>query len=479
MRNKILMMAITVTLAIGGIGCNGTRANENTPTGQPVSSVTPTEAVQETPEPTVTPVPTPTVTLTPEPTATPVPTPTATNTPTPTATNTPTPTATNTPTPTATNTPTPTATNTPTPTATNTPTPTATNTPTPTPTNTPKPTNTPTPTEVPVVKVNGKVDSAKVKKAEAAFKDLVKKMRKTGLVKATDVCVTMDATSIKADITLNSTDADLALYKDETTGGYLLHLDYDFIWLEGFGEKINGIDPAEYNKELLLALLSVISETPQALFDTIDLTYFSSYSLGDKSWTPVGDCYMMDAEYIWGDYFAYKIVTEVPEQEYHRDATYTMTGTGADGSKVESVVEYDSSVAAFEKCVTDTWNKKYEFPDGKAVAVRPSDEMSDEFYGYAVIRSGISSYEEYKQYLSRRILNQATSGTALTFLEYGTCVVNGYTYYILEVSYQSSAEIGYYNVIYVQISETECVEICGVWFYDTLEEYVNEVFYIR
>lgn len=76
-------------------------------------------------------------------------------------------------------------------------------------------------------------------------------------------------------------------------------------------EKINGIDPATYNRELLLALLSVISNTPQDLFDTIDLTYFSSYSLGDKSWTAVGDCYMMNAEYVWEDYLSKRILNQV------------------------------------------------------------------------------------------------------------------------------------------------------------------------
>jgi len=323
------------------------------------------------------------------------------------------------------------------------------------------------------------VDAAEVSKVENAFASLVQKLRADGLVKNTEVCVVMDANSIKADITLDTTDADLELAKDSDTGVYTLKLDYDFVWLEGFCPAINGIDPANYNRELLLVMLSVISDKPQEIFDIIDQTYFSSYVLGDKEWTEAGGCYMMDGESVCEDYFAYKLTKEVPAKSYSRDASYTITGTGTDGSTIECVIEYDSSLVTYMPCEEDPWTTKYEFPDGKATLAMPKDEASMEWYGYSVIRTGITSFEEYKRVLTDRFLNQLGRGGSMTFMEYGTCEINGYMYHILEASYVSDTDIDYYDVVYVQISDTECIEICGVQFYVTLEEFVNTVFYVK
>ena len=472
MRKRTLMsMAATAILSLLLFaGCGEEQKAENILTEPPVATetVAPTEAPVA--EPTVAPTEAPVTEPTVEPTATTVPTETPVAEPTvePTATTVPTET------PVAE----PTATPTPEPTATPTPEPTATPTPEPTATPTPKPTATPTP--VPIVKVEGKVDKAEVNKVEEAFTSLVKKMRADGLVKDADVCVVMDANGTKADITFNTADADLELVKDADTGVYTLKLDFDFIWLEGLGATINGIDPANYNKELLLAMLSVISDNPQQIFDIIDQTYFSSYVLSDKEWIEAGGCYMMAGEDSWGDYFAYRLAKEKPAKEYSRDASFTLTGTKADGSAIECVIEYDSSCAQYEQEYTNSWNTKYEFPDGKAMCGRPLDENSEEFYGYAVIRSGISSYEDYQMYLSRRFFTQMPyEGGSLDILDYGSCTVNGYTYYLLEASYKSPEAMEYYDVVYVQIFDTECIEICGVWFYSTLEEFVNTVFYVK
>jgi len=488
---RIIMAAgFTLSLMLFG-GCGEGQTTEGIPTEQPTITVTQvpeatteptvtsaptaTQAVEPTAEPTVEPTAEPTI----EPTAAPTveaATPTAEPTVEATATPTSEPTVTPTVEPTATPTVEPTATPTPEPTATPTPEPTATPTPEPTATPTPEP----TPTPVPIVRVDGDVDKAEVSKVESAFESLVKKMRADGLVKETDVCVVMNADSIKADIALGSADADLELIKDVATGIYTLKLDWNFIWLEGFGEKINGIDPATYNKELLLALLSVVSEEPQKIFDIIDQTYFSSFALSDKEWTQVGDCYMIDGGGAAEDYFAYYITKTKPEKEYHRDATYTITGTGANGAEVECVIEYDSSVATFEPCVTDMWNARCEFPDGKAVESRPVDEMSEAFYGYSVIRTGITSYEEYKAYLEKRIFDQlGTEGATLNWSEYETCEVNGYKYYALQAIYRSPEMLYDYDAVYVQISETECIEICNIWLYCYLEEFVNTAFYLK
>jgi len=440
------------------------------PTVKPTTEPTAKPIAEPTAEPTATPTPEPTVTPTSEPTVTPMPESITTPTPEPTTTPTPEPTATPTPEPTVTPTPKPTATPTPKPTATPTPEPTAT--PTPEPTATP----TPTPTETPIVKVIGSVDTAAVQKVEKAFTSVVYNMRDTGIVQPTDVCVTMDAASIAVDITFDSIGSDLVLRKDGSTGGYILELDYDFVWLEGFCPAINGIDPYNANKELLLALLSVISGEPATLFDILDQTYFSCYTLGNKEWTAVGDCYMMDGESVLEDYFAYKITTTVQKKEYSRDTSVTLTGEN--GSVVE--FEYDSAVAAFESCASDTWTTKYEFPEGKAVYMKPVDGTAEEPFGYIVVRSGIRSFEEYKSYLFERVTRQSDAAwVPSSILECATYEVNGYTYHFAEVSYTYSEGPDYYNVVYVQISENECIEICGAWFYNTLEEFVNQTFYVK
>ena len=348
--------------------------------------------------------------------------------------------------------------------------------PTATPTPEPTATPTPTPTETPIVKVIGSVDTAAVQKVEKAFTSVVYNMRDTGIVQPTDVCVTMDAASIAVDITFDSIGSDLVLRKDGSTGGYILELDYDFVWLEGFCPAINGIDPYNANKELLLALLSVISGEPATLFDILDQTYFSCYTLGNKEWTAVGDCYMMDGESVLEDYFAYKITTTMQKKEYSRDTSVTLTGEN--GSVVE--FEYDSAVAEFESCASGTRTTKYEFPEGKAVYMKPVDGTAEEPFGYIVVRSGIRSFEEYKSYLFERVTRQSDAAwVPSSILECATYEANGYTYHFAEVSYTYSEGPDYYNVVYVQISENECIEICGAWFYNTLEEFVNQTFYVK
>ena len=161
--------------------------------------------------------------------------------------------------------------------------------------------------ETPIVQKVGEVDEAEFVKVETAFTDIVKKMREDKLINDNDICVIMDSASIKVDITFENTTTDIILSKDESTGVFTLALDHGFMWLEGLSESINDIDLALYNKELLLALLSVVSAEPQTIFDTIDQTYFSSFYISDTEWTTVGDCQMMDgADSIEGAY-SYKI----------------------------------------------------------------------------------------------------------------------------------------------------------------------------
>jgi len=135
-------------------------------------------------------------------------------------------------------------------------------------------------------------------------------MRADGLVKETDVCVTMDATSIRVDITFDNSDIDLMLSLDESTHIYTLVFDYNFIWLEGFGPKVNGKAPAVYNKELLIATLGMVSDEPMALFDRIDLDCFSAAGLSSAKWTEIADCFIMSGTFILDESISYLITKE-------------------------------------------------------------------------------------------------------------------------------------------------------------------------
>lgn len=164
----------------------------------------------------------------------------------------------------------------------------------------------PEPTETPVITKIGNVDATDYNKAEALFTNIVKKMRADGLIDKSDICVVMDSSSIKVDITFNNATTDLVLSKDENKI-YTLTLDRDFEWLEGFATTINGIDTALYNKDLLIALLSTMTEDPEIIFETIDRTYHSSYSLSETEWTEVGDYDMRYGKETVPNTFVYEI----------------------------------------------------------------------------------------------------------------------------------------------------------------------------
>ena len=162
-------------------------------------------------------------------------------------------------------------------------------------------------TEAPLVKRVGDVDDATYDKAVAAYGWLVSKMRGDGMVKESDVCVTLDGTDIKVDITFDNTDLDLTLIKDEGADTYTLTFDYNFTWLEGFGPTINGQDPAKYNEELLIATLGMISGHAQALFDRIDLDCFSAAGLSQTEWELVGDYYIKSGEMVVDEFISYNL----------------------------------------------------------------------------------------------------------------------------------------------------------------------------
>lgn len=81
------------------------------------------------------------------------------------------------------------------------------------------------PLETPIVQTIGNVDPAEYEKAVSAFEDVVIKMREDGLVSTSDICVTMDSTSVKVDITFDNDDVDLMICVDSSTNEYTLMFD--------------------------------------------------------------------------------------------------------------------------------------------------------------------------------------------------------------------------------------------------------------
>ena len=149
------------------------------------------------------------------------------------------------------------------------------------------------PAEIPVVKMSGEDGLFAGETVKAAVLATVEKLREDGLIAEDFVCLTMDKERLIFDITPGNTTNDMVLSVD-ADGVYTLAMDYDFWFMEGFGPLVNGIDPAPYNKEMLLNFLGLISEKPAELYNTIDMVYFSSYGLSGTGYLAVGDCYMMD-----------------------------------------------------------------------------------------------------------------------------------------------------------------------------------------
>ena len=170
------------------------------------------------------------------------------------------------------------------------------------------PTDAPTNAPAPIVKTIGNVDEHKYNMAEIKFEEIVKKLRADGIIANDDTCVTMEGNELRVDLLTTDSDTDLVLRWDQDWGhDYNLTLDFDFVWLEQLCTSINGVKTANYNKDLLLSLLGMISVEPNVLFDTIDKTYFSEYSLSKTEWTRISDCLMMDGDYEYEKFISYKI----------------------------------------------------------------------------------------------------------------------------------------------------------------------------
>ncbi len=164
-----------------------------------------------------------------------------------------------------------------------------------------------TETEAPIVKKVGTVDDATYNKAVKAFTDIVKQLRADGIVKKTDVCVTVEGKNIKADINFSDSDTDLVLEYDATNKAYQLTIDYDFSWLKELYDDAAGKKRAPYNEQLFKALLSMVTDEVELIFDRIDADCYSAFGLYVDKWTEIGDCALMAGETQINKYITYYI----------------------------------------------------------------------------------------------------------------------------------------------------------------------------
>ena len=96
---------------------------------------------------------------------------------------------------------------------------------------------------------------------------------------------------------------------------------------------------------------------------------------------------------------------------------------------------------------------------------------------YPVIRTGCSSYENYKKNLLNEFIAKGDANASIS--EYSSHTVNGYTYYWIEGSYKTENDIGDPDIVYVQIGENEYIELYNVLFEERFEDFINTSFYIR
>ena len=327
----------------------------------------------------------------------------------------------------------------------------------------------PVETEAPIVKKVGTVDETVYNKAVSAFTNIVKKMRTDGIVKKTDVCVTMEGKDIKVDINYKEPDVDLILRRDDVNKRYELILDYDFCWLEALYEDADGKKLAKYNEQLFKSMLSIVTDDVDVVFDRIDMDCFSAFSLPVDKWMEIGDCALMAGTFKLDEYFSYYISKEDVDES---DKTYTLTGTTADGKTVECVIEYDSSKVTYEQ------RQDYLTGEIEDYMHHPTDGEEGP-YGYLSIGSGCKSFEEYKQMMIRKNKDLGDANPHFDDTYLVTHQVDGYTYYLTEFFYEYADAKGDPDVVYVQIGDNLYVEIFGFESHSTFENSVIDAFFIK
>lgn len=166
--------------------------------------------------------------------------------------------------------------------------------------------------------------------------------------------------------------------------------------------------------------------------------------------------------------------------EHSRDTSFILTATTDSGASVECVIEYDSSAVAIELVNIGDMNwvvNGNEIPSGEVAYMHPVDETKWGPYCYPVIKSGCSSYENYKKSWIDKYI--ALGDANANIVEYEEYTDNGYTYYFFEGFFMTPTLIGDPDIVYVQISDNEYIELYNITFEDTLEDFVKNSFYIK
>ena len=313
--------------------------------------------------------------------------------------------------------------------------------------------------EAPIVQKVGSVDEAFYNKAVKAFEGPVKKIRQDGLTKKSDVCVSMEGKNIKVDINYADKESDLALIYNANSKIYELVVDFDFCWLSELAVKINGKDSAPYNKELLKALISMVSDEVEIVYNRIDLDCFSAMGLGTDKWVNIGDIAIKGGNFVADKSFSYFITKEDVDS---RDKTFTLVGKNSAGKTVECILEYNSSVVKYEAVDTGAYME---------------GDDSNNIFGYPTIKTGCGSYENYKKGL---IDSWKAKGDPNTFIEEMTShSANGYTYYWFELFYETADAKGDPEVMYVQIGANEYLELYGFETWIRFEDFINGALFIK
>lgn len=295
-----------------------------------------------------------------------------------------------------------------------------------------------------IVKKEGKVNESTYKKAVTAFEDIVNKLRTDGVVGEDDICVIMDDNGIKVNITFVDDSSDIELIKKDDV--YLLILDYDFTWLEGFGEKINDIDPAVYNKELLLSILKMVSDEPQVIFDRIDMDYHSAAGLSDTDWTEVGDCLIISGDMKVDEFISYKIKTSNKNSDETTDEeTKETTSDGQsnqttdDNTEKETVSGNVSDTPVIDTNVSQTEVQKEIKKTVSSIITQDMSELEKVLVIHDYITYNVDY--DYANYLNNTVPN--TSCTAYGTLKTGRAICSGYALLFYEMAKGAGLEVTY------------------------------------
>jgi hypothetical protein len=226
---------------------------------------------------------------------------------------------------------------------------------------------------------------------------------------------------------------------------------------------------APYNKELFKALLSMVTDEVEIVFNRIDSDCFSAFGLYNDKCTQIADCSLMGGRFELDKFFSYYITKEEVDT---RDKTYTLTGTTADGKTVECVIEYDSSKVTYEQ------RQDYLTGEIEDYMHHPTDGEEGP-YGYLSIGSGCKSFEEYKKMMIQKYKDLGDVDPHFDNTYLVTHQVNGYTYYLTEFFYEYADAKGDPDVVYVQIGDNLYVEIFNYQCYARFEDFVIDSFFIK